>query len=345
MRRLIFFGLIIGLIIMMGGCKSDIQPAPKDMYRYNYNNVAANNSNFWLSENTLYYRRDTLLSSGYYMTAATGNKEIVSIDSGSPWKILEYENTLYLLDNLSPGVFRLHYYNMATGTDKSLGTLTGVYKYFVIGQYLYYLQEADNGVEWIQSLWVCSLIDGTKKQIEYSVLGAGVIDDVPVYLTRDNENFSLHRYVAEKDIIELWAEFSFKLSAEEVIEEYINFTSQRIVLTVSDEITTKLVCYELNSGTLSTYSIEGWVSSVIAYEKYAFIVLTETNSNEVRNWNNTIYQIGLETGSMKKLGQIRGSLNTFVRSDDAVYVVSSRNERTVYRYDASGHKTIAYRVY
>lgn len=341
MRKGIALILAICIAVCLAGCSKSYSYTPQENIHFNYNNISADNSTFWLTEDSCYCPGSPLYFLYYYCINQSGRKMIESAGNAAFAVIQAYDNMVYMLDWTDDSTYKLHSYNTETGKHQDLIRLREGRSFFVVGENLYYFQEHDNGVDMVQSLWVYSLTDGTSTAIASHVLDAGVMDGIPTYVTQNKDTVSIYAYDPNGDQSTLTGSFSCSLKHNEYVTDYVNFTDDQVIVTVLSDSSSRILCYHCESGQLSEYQIDGWLSSVIAYQEYAFVIKTyNTQSHDSDDWDNTIYRVSLKDGSMDEIGSAKGLIDTFVASDDCVYAASYTDWDHIYRYDSDGNKTL-----
>ncbi len=341
MKRVAALITSIGLLLGFSGCSKYYPPDPSEEFGYNYNNISAKNCAFWLTEEGLFGIENRLFSTKYYMVSENGIKDIFVSDKPNSSKVLPYQNRLYMLDWLDGSGYWLHFYDRDTETHTGLGSVSLVQRYFAVGENLYYWQRYLDGENEVQPLWVCATGDGSKFKIAPSVLSAGVIGEMPAYIVQEDELFQIYVYDAETQTSELIGEFTSEIPELGGVDYFVNFTSEMVILFIGRDDACKMVCYDLKESQLREYPMTAWVGSFVAYEDYAFMVVTHDLEPEMEDWENTLFRVCLKDGTMEEVVQLRGIVETFVTSDDYVYVITSKNLKKLYRYDANGNRTLA----
>ena len=356
MKRFVVILLLVSILLGLSGCKDRfgiLQVGSIDLddtLNCNYNNAIAGNSKFWIADRSVYYAYNALIYGGYVRSSSDGREKILSFWEPVANQIIVRNGELFMLDCYGPGIFKLHYYEPTSGTDTSLGMKEGVWSYFPLDEYVYYLlSHHEDGGRYGQPFGVCSLADGTSTIIEEYVFAAGVMGDSPVYVTEDGGEFEIFAYQPLSGLKEQIGSFSFPISEEEGFDYYANFTSSQVIFTVfGEDNAAKLLCYDVVDHQLSVHQLPGddagLVCSVIAYEDYAFAIRESntTSSNEV--YTSTIYRINLRTGETTTITSDKGSVNSFVTSDEYIYVISDENMKGIYRYDSSGNRELAFKL-
>ena len=355
MKRLVVSLLIVSILFGFSGCKKhyDVQYDNaldlEDTLNCNYNNATAGNSKFWITDHSVYYGNNVLVSGGYYKADINGREKLVSLRRPVANQIIVCDD-MYMLDCFGPGEFQLHCYDAEKGKDLPLGSVEDVWSYFPLGEHVYYLlNHHTDGESYGQPFGVCSVSDGTFTMIEEYVFAAGVMDDSPVYMTAEGENFEIFAYQAVSGSKEQIGSFTFPISEVEGVADFTNFTSSQVVLTVYGEgNAAKLLCYDISKGKTTVHELPGdeagLVSSVIAYEDYAFAIREEDTTSDNGVYTSTIYRINLKTGETTTISTVKGSVNSFVTSDECIYTLSDENAKEIYRYDASGNGSLAFKL-
>lgn len=341
MKRLIAILLVLCIVMNFTGCIKHAEYLPQDNINYNYNNISADNSSFWITNEAIYYIDAPLYAINYYSVESDGRKKITTAESAAFAKILPNDNMLYMLDWVDNTVYRLHSYDTDTGVHTVLDYLTNVYTYFVAGQNLYYLQDDSDGESVIQSFNVYSLQDGASSCIAASVLTSGMIDDQPVYVVEQNTEISIYSYDDISGTSRLLDSFIYPLAEDERIGYNFNFTSNQFIFTVMSDEAPRLVCYNFEADQIAEFNADNHIYSVIAYENYAFMVVRISNeTGNSNNWENAIFRISLQNGELEKIAEVGGMVDSFVASDDCVYINSTLDPDNIYRYDIDGTKAL-----
>lgn len=337
MRRFVILLLALCLTLICAGCSNTKLYIPQENINLNYNNVSAENSAFWLIDDACYYAHAPLYGLSYYAATQDGTERLFSADNAAFAKIQAYDQVLYMLDWVDDSVYRLHTYDLETEEHTVLEKrLSDVLSFFVLNGAVFYIQEGSE-----RTLWVRSPKDGTKTQVAASVLSAGVMNGLPVYLVQENNKFRLYAYDLSSGISQHQGSFSCDIGPDEYAESYVNFAANCVLLTVSKDAHSRLICYDLATDQTSEYSVDGWVWSVIAYENYAFMVVVDDISAEADLWSSTLYRVSLTNGERENIAHLQGIVDTFVTSDECVYTVQSTDWNNIYRIDLNGEKTLA----
>lgn len=341
----VFTVLLLASLLVIGctGCSTNEFYLPQDQISPNYNNVSVDNS-FWLTKDVCYYSDAPLFEFQYYGLTAEGRKQLCTSSSGSFAKVHYNDDTLYMLDygaaNGIEEAFRLHSYHTISKEHNVLTHLKDVASFFVHKEYLYYDQEYDNGTSWEQPLWVYSLKDGTTKKIAQNIFQMGIMKDTPVFLEKNDEVFQLYNYDPIQGETQLLGDFSVPLSHGEVIMDFVSFTSEQVILTVSMNGRSRVVCYNIGSDQISSYVVDGDISSLIAYEKFAFMISTDWDyDKELDEQQHTVSRICLSTGTLEQITKLEGMVEAFVGSDDSVYLYMVSVEE-LYNYNINGDKQL-----
>lgn len=335
MKRIALLVLALCLTFVFTGCSEPQMYLPQENINLNYNNVSAENSNFWLTEDTCYYAHAPLYGLNYYAATQDGTNFLLSTDNGAFAKIQAYDGLLYMLDWVNGSDYRLHTYDPDTKEHTVLESrLTDVLSFFVVDGSVYYIQEGSQ-----RSLWI-RLEDGTNTRVAESVLSAGVMDGKPVYLVQKENEFLLYDYDLSSGLSRQLGSFSCEIEPYEYAENAVSFTKKRVLLTVSKDAHSRLICYDLSTGQTKEYAVEGWLWSVIAYENHAFMVVVDDIAPESDFWDSTLYRVSLADGKQETIAELKGIVDTYVASDDCVYIVQSIDHDRVYRMDLNGAKTL-----
>lgn len=340
MRRLVVV-LVIGIMMCFTACNRDVRYTQQRDINLNYNNVTADNSFFWLTNDVNYFVRAPFMTINYYSITDGAQKKITSALNGTSAKIQAYQDQLLMLDLHNDNVYRLHSYDLDTGTHKILGYVENVHTFFKLDDRIFYLQEDYSGDELSQALYVCDLDGETKTLILEDVFAAGVSNGKLVYLKRNQDEFAVYHYEDADGESRLLGRFACQVDEEkEYFESGVNFTSNQVILSVSGQTQSRLVCFDLRNGQVSEHMVEGAIWSAIAYENYAFLIVLENPQLDTDEWVNLIVRVNLQDGAMETISEIHGGLtDSFVASDDCVYVSNSL-ENGIYRIDADGSKSL-----
>jgi hypothetical protein len=335
--------VILALIIMMSlsACTRGVKYIPQENLNFNYNNITADNSYFWLTNKEGYYSEAPFMTINYYSITNQGRRKITSASNGASAKVQAYDDQLLMLDFHNEDLYRLHSYDLDTGTHKILGYVENVHTFFKLYDRIFYLQEDYSGDELCQALYVCDLDGDTKKLILEDVFAAGVSNGKLVYLKRNQNEFAVYHYEDADGESRLLGRFACQVDEEkEYIESGVNFTTNQVILTVSGQTQSRLVCFDLRNGQVFEHMVEGLIWSAIAYENYAFLIVLENPQLDTDEWVNLIVRVNLQDGAMDTISEIHGGLtDSFVASDDCVYVSNSL-EGGIYRIDADGSKSL-----
>lgn len=342
MKRGMAFLLIMSIMLGCTACMGDRMFVPQENVNYNYNNISAENSGFWLTNDAVYYKDAPIWTLFYYSMTQSRRRSIACAGNAAFAKILEYEQTLYMLDWIDDSEYRLHSYDLETGQRREIAQLNEVRTFFVLNEYVYYLCEDFSGDRIFPSFHACSLEDGSQRQIADAVLTAGVVDGSPVYVVQDDDRFSIWSYGVEKGASALLGDFEYQLG-NHYLSDGFSFTSERFIFTAESDEADKLVCYDFMEDQVTEYPIGDWIYSAVAYEDYVFLVVcTEAETGDSDLWENVVYRLCLQDGSMEQVARLNGMVDTFVGADESVYVCTTLDWDHIYRYDADGTKTLAF---
>ena len=342
MKRVLMVILFLCVAVGCTGCQKNYSYTSQENVNINYNNVSADNSFFWLTEDTCYYASAPVYFNNYYAITSEGRQKITSASSQSFAKILSYNNVLYMLDWQDGSVYRLHSYDLQTQEHSVLDYLENVLTYFVVDHTLYYIRTDHTEETQSNSLWAYSLMDDVTVQVAPNILRAGVMGSVPAYILREQDLYQIYTYDPVCNQSTPIGEFRYEFSEDDFWNLGANFTSDSLILSVTyDDSRSTIVCYDCNRNQLTEHPVDGWVSSVIAYEDYAFMVVTDDDHDgDSDNDKNTISRICLADGTTEKIAEELGMLATYVASDNCVYVYSYTEAGNLYRYDADGTKDL-----
>lgn len=340
MKKLCFV-LCVVCVLSLAGCGKKNWYVPQVDIPTNYNNVTADDSFFWLTADVCYSVYTPVYAT--YLTAISSTKkQTLPITSGFQ-EFFVYHNVLYLLYTENDEISHFHSYNIQTKERKRLFTYPGSnLSYFVLGEHLYYWESYYANGNYHKPLSCHSLIDGATATVSENVITAGVMDNTPVCLVKSDDQIEIIAYDAENHCSSVIGTLPSEL------DEYghfspddVNFTSDEVVLTYSATNKSTVVCYNLNTQKVSQYALDYFASSIIAYEEYAFIVAVNAGTyGDADTCESIIYRLCLKTGETEEICRMAGMLNTFVASDDCVYVSSNTDSSHIYRYDANGDKTL-----
>ncbi len=342
MKKLLVVVLALILCISLAGCQNSCWYNPQDNININYNNISSKNIyRVWMSDDTMYYLDTVLFSNRYYSLSGKRTERIPENYSGYADLIQVYDNVAYLADYPEGYDHYLHAYDLDTGTDTELITVTSLDAYFVLGQNLYYSAYGGDDQDVALSLHSYALADGTATEISHSILSFGVINNALAYVVQEDNAFSIFIYdPIEKESVPI-GKFERDATYSESVSDCVNFTSQYVVFVVEDYQSgvTKLVVYHLESGEVSEITIEDITYDITAYEEYVFVTTTDYSSDDSNDWESFIYRICLKDGTKEQIGQLYGGLNIYVTSDECVYVLPANEDEYVYRYDLDGSRT------
>ena len=343
MRRILSVLVGVLLAISFSSCGNVRRYVKQDNIHLNYNNISADNAYYWLTEDALYYSHAPFLTLRYYAMTPQGRKTITSAEQGAFAQIQAYGNTLYMLDfhENYKGVsnYRLHTYDLTDGSKNEIGFIESVRSYFALDDWIFYTQENVAEDELVTALKAISS-DGQKTlTVADSILAAGTVDNQPVYLKREGNAFSFYAYDTTQGQSILRSSFVLDLSAGAYLTPFYNFTSRYVVMATTHDENSKLVCYDIETTQLTEYPIDRFIDSAIVYNEYAFIVVVDEYMDDTAQHENTVYRFRLADGHIEKITELNGMVFTFVASDEYVYI-SSLLDDDIYRFDASGEKTL-----
>lgn len=343
MRTGITFLLVMSILITCTACNKGSVFVPQDDIEYNYNNISSGNCDFWLTNDTVYYKASPIYTLYYYKMNQSKKNRIACAGNAAFAKLLEYEQVLYMLDWTDEASYRLHSYNLKTGKQEQITQLDNVHTFFVVREYIYFLQEDTLGKNVFPSFHVYSIRDGMQKQIASSVLTAGVVNGYPTYIIQEGDTFSIHSYNVEHNTSTVLGKFDYSIG-DRYLGCSFNFTDTQYIFEVSSGETSTLVCYDFKSDQITEYMIDGNIYSAVAYQEYIFLVVcSNCNTGDSELWDNVIYRLCLEDGTSVKITDQKGMVNMFVGSDDCVYISTVQDWKHIYKYSLNGHKTLVCR--
>ncbi len=135
---------------------------------------------------------------------------------------------------------------------------------------------------------------------------------------------------------------AFQFTPDKVL--MVRYGQDIVNIDYSQQFTNKLAVYDLNSESLSLYTLPREIQQLNAYDRYAYAQLYNVviDSQDPDLWQNGLYRINLNTGEAEKIAQdfdLGGVVQLWVNSDDCVYItqfhVYSDQWGALYRYDAA----------
>lgn len=331
------------MLMSFTSCGRNVKYTEQNGINLNYNNISASDTTFWLTEDTLYYSSHKFLTPKFYSITKDGEKTIPTTEGNVGGHICAFGEYLYIpedIENVSPikTIYKLRKYSVADEKDERCWEIENLVSFFALNDVLYYIQnnQDDNGTF---SLFAVSTNGDDKFEIANDIFTFGVMDDYLVYIIRQGDEFSIYSFDAEKSKSELIANFNYKFSENEVLESSVNFTSNKVILTVTSETNSKILVYNTDNKEIIEYEQSGYLYSLIAYKNYAFLVIVPQPEDDTSNQNNIIYRISLQDGTTEKVTEIKGIVDQFVTSDEFVYLTTTEDDY-LYRFEVDGKKSI-----
>ncbi len=333
MKRNMLGVFLIVLTILLSSCSKNTF-VPQQNINYNYNNLNTT-ANFWLTNEAVYYASSPFYMLYYYEQSAKGTKKIMDSDSAHYANIQEYDGILYMYDDTTEAKFRFHSYDLQTKEHKILVNLKGFGKYFVLQDHVYFMT-CPNSLESAIQFDVFSLQTQQMETVCTSIVAAGVVEDKPTYITNAGTQYTIYTYDPTIQESKMIGAFSYDTTDCSVV---YNFTSDYIVLALSDDEDSKVLTYNLHSGETVEHTLSGFISTYIAYEDHAFFIsLTDKENSDLCRMN-------LLKGTVEKIDEIQNGSELFVTSDEDVYVdtyLMQENCDEIYHYNINGTKELAF---
>lgn len=310
----------------------------------NYNNITANSSFFWFTQEGMYYANAPFKTVDYYHIAEAGTTKFSSAATSGFGRIQVCENNVYMLDIVDTPddhtrTYRLRSYTAETQAVKEVCRLENVFRYFIFQNKLYYTQEDLESDVYRLSLHMYDLKTKNEICIHESVFSVGVMGNAVVYLVQEGTKFLVYSYGNEATKL---GSFEYEVNEDmELRREIVNFTTDKIILTASGYSSSELVCFDITENKKIVYEIDGYIASAIAYENYAFIVAIDTILDDTNKQDNTILRLRLSDGSKEIITKLKGGITAFVDSDERVFIQTNSNNQ-ICCYSVDGEKTLVY---
>ncbi len=312
----------------------------------NFNNNYWFSGDFWAFDNTLFYMQDGMYNMGVYKSI-NGSKEKLfeeseflsdSIKSVIMGDIFVSEGFLYFDIYLNEELW-LYRYDLAENIYAPVTEVPRVYRWTIVGEYFIYTEHPTNNPDNQSSLWIYNLKDGTTVQVCESVEEFGIVGGQLRYITY-MDNYTLYQYdYIDKQSSNLG---SFSSVFDEKYDIF-NFTADAVVmLNWTGECKRNLVVYAISSGSSAVYTLPKGIQYMVAYERYAYLVVYDRYSNiseAVPSAYNGIYRIDLENGTYEVVEKkVDSGTEIHVTSDDNTYIIQRKfilflSRCQVYKFD------------
>ena len=340
-RILTIFCLVAACVFVL--LKIDfIADKPTSFPDADFNNDMYHGNRMWIFNDTVFYTQDGFYNMGIYRS-----------DKGNVVKLLEssdfedadvgecYANGsgLYFRYIATPTDY-IYRYDLEKETYAPVAEIPRIERWAVTGDYLIYRDQREENDEWVSSLFVHNMRDGTTKQVCPYVQEFGIVNGQLRYVTY-SDCARLYQYDYEEGSSSLLGEFT--LAFEDV---NYNFTPDALVMTNHKrESGHELWVYTIGSDEVAVYSFPRKIQEMVAYDQYAYAVVYDTRtsgSDAVYNVENGIYRINLSDGSYEVV--MHGAdddIEIHVTADDVVYIIEGssspigRHQETVYRMDCN----------
>lgn len=306
----------------------------------NYNNVSARTCNVWLDNNGVYYCSHDFFFNVYSITSK-GRSRIRSLSYGCD--LISLDGKLYMYESKAGTKFNFIEYDLIKETSTVIATIKAeiIEYYYVTDDYLYVVSRTSESLQ--NNLVIYSL--NTKKTIKTveNIFSCGIVGDELLYVMNCANKYEIHKYNSLSDTSTSIGSFEYKLNEYEELESSdVNYTSNKIVFRYhkydGKTETSKLVIYQLDDGAIIEFEPTNYISNIIAYDRYAFIVTIKNNNPNNVDYTSTLYRLNLDTLEFYEISTFNDHIDLFVTSDEDVYVMSNKIYDLTY-YDINGTNT------
>ena len=330
-NRLCVFLILISLCMVLCSCRSNFIYENCAQTNFNYNNISAGISPYWIDDNGVYFMQHNL---GFDVCKIdqNGKTKIATISEPSS-DIQVYGNNLYYFESeINQYVFIQ--YDLVDAQKECIATVNTerIYDYFLLDNSLFVVEGCDE--DFIKSISSISLDNGEKKEIAHDIFAYGIINNTVHYLSKEDHTYSVCKYNSSSSETVILGSFELNEEYDGEVES-VNFTSDTILCVQNDfEKDASIVSiYDYTARTLETCSFEGWIDEAVAFEDHAFLCV----SNGVGDsWTYDIYCLNIETGEKTGIQSFSEDVDLFVASDENVYV-SSVGFDGIRRYSMDGN--------
>ena len=165
------------------------------------------------------------------------------------------------------------------------------------------------------------------------VISIGVIDNKIVYVTENQNIYSIFRYDTDSESTTFLGEFETDLYLDYNV---VNYTHENVIFKVGDYgEETQLIKFSLSDKSITMFDFEFYAEHVVAYDKYAYIVKSELNDDENNPYTSTLYRCNLDTFELEIISVIEHSIGIAVTSDTDVYAALDHTDIRKYALDGT----------
>lgn len=336
MRRLFVIGLCFCLLCVFCGCGKQMTFIPQSGISLNYNNIS-NSFGVLFDNDGVYYISHDLLTMNIRSIDSSGKHRLTL--SSLATSMQKHGETLYWVeDGLQSNDYNLMKYDISAGKKSRVISFTcdSVYDCYLVGEYLYAMTYDTTAFEITYDAVQVSISTGDVVHIAKDIFGCGISVGRFVYLVADNDSMVVYGYDAKNGRSEELGSFEPDLAIDEDINEYVNLTSDSVVLYSDDGTDTKIHVYDFVNDTYSFEEAPSYVYNLIAFEDCAFALLVDgwDENNEIMHFS--LHHLKLDTMEFQRLDDQLQYVDIFVTSDHDVYV--SASEDRYYHYTDDGVK-------
>ncbi len=303
----IFCSLVcVILCLILCACSDNRTYIKQDEINFNYNNISAGSPSYWIEGDAFFYSQHNFVFDIYKMND-NGRQQIASssnpdVDFHVYDGKLYYDNTASFLDD----TYIIKSYDLTTRKTSTVAKIKTerLCNYFIVGDIIF----AETGYEenFQRDLQCVSLKTEETAMIAKNIVTCGIVNDKIRYVKQINDSYSVFEYDEVNNRSISLGTFNIKLSANEEISPFANFTLDKVILTVDDS---RLLIFNISDSTLKTCTPGQSVYSAVAYSDYLFF--TD---------NNSLSRLCIDTLEIEKIAEFRDITNVFVTSDDDAYI-------------------------
>ena len=327
------FAIILSLCVFLGSCKTSTSTyyVPQENISYNYNNICAQSSSYWLENDAAYSL--SMFSNVIKKADKDGLHTLVSnMDSTVPCPV-KSGDLIYLLDITDPFDEKIQYtlksYNVKTDETKSCVTFDArsIDSYIILGDYLFFADQEIFYEERMPTviptdLKCVSIKTGNCTTVAEDILGFGVVNEKVRYVFDSLYTHGIYEYDTEREESALIGEFTYPLYRDDQFRTAVNFTSDQVIFILDsfedDKPISRLVKHDISSGKTDTFMNDvADITYAVAFEKYVFVTAKDPDGEDYH-----LFRVSLDSLEAEDMGKVHRWSDLFVSSDDTVYIAN-----------------------
>ena len=336
MKRCISLCLCVLLLCALCGCGVQLRYIPQHGVSLNYNNIS-NANGIWIDNDGIYYFSQDLLFWSIRSIDYTGSHRLTTVNY--PSSIQKYGDCLYWVDVADQaGHSDLMKYDLTDGKRSKIVTFNcdSVYDVYPVGDYLYALTRDTDTYELQYGAVQISAQTGEVVTISDDVFACGISGERFVYLVAEKDTMIVYGYDSVNACSVELGRFQPELNIEEYLCDFVNITTDSVVLYSDDSSDSKIHLYNFTEDTYLVTEVSYCISTLNVFEDYAFVLVCDSLYDDQED-QYSLYHLSLSTMEMELLDSDLPFADVFVTSDHDVYIIDWY-EHIYYHYASDGAK-------